>query len=312
MKLVDLVSLCDGLYLMRDQKFSGLAYLGHEPRSQSELIFLGDRKFLPNLLWRKGVAGVITTKDISADLPDGLGVLIHEEPMKAFYAIHEKFIEQGVFYRQPKPNQIHPSARIHPRAVIAEHSIHIGRNVIIGPNVILHSQTTIGDNSIIRDGSVIGGEGFEYKKINNYLVPITHAGGVEIGPDCEVQALCTIDRGLFGGDTKIGKNSKLASLVHIAHGVVIGESCLITAGSVIAGAVTVANNVRMDPNCSIGHEVFIGDGAYVSMGAVVGVNVAPARRVTGNLAIEHSAFLNFWSDAYKSILARQMLKQKIK
>ncbi|RFO98804.1 hypothetical protein DIC66_02710 [Rhodoferax lacus] len=295
MKLSALLPHCDGLRLVRDQSFSGLAYLGHTPRSESELLFLGDRKFLPRLLGRNGVGGVITTEDIAAELPNFMGVMVHEKPMQAFFAIHQSLVDRGVFYRQPEPNQIDPTARIHPRAVIADHSVRIGCHAVIGPNVIVHARSTIGDHTIIRDGSVIGSEGFEYKHMGNSLIPIPHAGGVTIGPDCEVQALCAIDAGLFGGDTRLGQGTKLDNFVHIAHGVVIGDRCLLAAAAMLAGAVTVGNDVRIDPNCSIGHEVTIGNDAYVSMGAVVGTNVAPRQRVTGNLAIEHSLFLRFWS-----------------
>jgi UDP-3-O-[3-hydroxymyristoyl] glucosamine N-acyltransferase len=295
MNLSDLLPHCDGLRLVRDKNFSGLAYLGHKPRSKSELLFLGDRKFLPRLLGRNCVGGVITTDDIAEELPDFLGVLVHEKPMQAFFAIHQNLVDRGVFYRQVEANLIDPTARIHPSAIIAAHSVRIGCNAVIGPNVIVHPRSTIGDNTIVRDGSVIGSEGFEYKRLENRLVPIPHAGGVTIGPDCEVQALCAIDAGLFGNDTLIGQGCKLDNFVHIAHGVVVGDRCLFAAAAMLAGAVTVGNDVRIDPNSSIGHEITIGDGAYVSMGAVVGTDVAPGQRVTGNLAIEHSLFLRFWS-----------------
>lgn len=294
MRLSDLLAHATELELGREGEFSGLAYLGHRPQSGSELLFLGDRKFIPRLLRRSGVGGVVTTREIANEIPDGLGILLHAQPMRAFFEIHQSLFDRGVFYRQPEPNQIDPTARIHPRAVIAEHSVRVGRHVVIGPNVILHPRSTIGDNTIIRDGSVIGSEGFEYKRFSDRLVPIPHAGGVTIGADCEVQALCAIDAGLFGADTRLGQGTKLDNFVHIAHGVVIGERCLLAAAAMLAGAVTVGDDVRIDPNCSIGHEVVIGNGAYVSMGAVLGTDVAPGERVTGNLAVEHSQFLRFW------------------
>lgn len=298
MRLSDLLAHAAELELGREGEFSGLAYLGHRPQSGAELLFLGDRDFIPRMIARSGVGGVLTTREIADQIPNSFGILIHPQPMQAFYAIHQSLVNRGVFYRHPEPNQIDSTARIHPRAVIAEHSVRVGRHAVIGPNVILHPRSTIGDNTIIRDGSVIGSEGFEYKRFSDRLVPIPHAGGVTIGADCEIQALCAVDAGLFASDTRIGQGTKLDNFVHIAHGVVIGERCLIGGAAMVAGAVIVGDDVRIDPNCSIGHEVVIGNGAYVSMGAVVGANIAPGKRVTGNLAVEHSQFLRFWTQLF--------------
>lgn len=302
MKLSDLLTHAATLQLGRDGEFSGLAYLGHRARSGSELLFLGDRQFIPRLLRRSGIGGVVTTPEIAKEIPDNLGILLHAQPMRAFFEIHQSLFDRGVFYRQREPNKIDPTARISPQAVIAEHSVRVGRHAVIGPNVIIHPRSTIGDNTIIRDGSVIGSEGFEYKRFSDRLVPIPHTGGVTIGADCEVQALCAIDAGLFGRDTILGSGTKLDNFVQIAHGVVIGERCLIASGAMLAGAVIVGDDVRIDPSCSVGHEVVIGDGAYISMGAVVGGNVAPGRRVTGNLAIEHSMFLRLSALLYKILM----------
>ncbi len=155
---------------------------------------------------------------------------------------------------------IHESCRIGPNTVIGANVI-LGENTIvrsnssiehdtvIGKNCTIHSQVNIGYSSqigngvIIHSGTVIGNEGFGFAPDHNkHLHRVPHTGYVEIQDDVQIGSNCNIDRGTYGATT-IKRGSKLDSLCHIAHNVVLGEDCILVAQSGIAGSTTIGNRV---------------------------------------------------------------------
>src|SRR5207237_936281 len=65
-------------------------------------------------------------------------------------------------------------------------------------------------------------------------VAVPHAGSVEIGARVEIQANSTVDRSLFRLATRIGDDTKIDNLVHVAHSVRIGARCVLAAGFTLA------------------------------------------------------------------------------
>lgn len=131
---------------------------------------------------------------------------------------------------------------------------HRGKNVIIGKNV------SIGDP----------GFGFE-RNAAGYLLPLTrreHEFGVIIEDDVEIGSNSVIHRGRWR-DTVIGEGTKIDSLVHVAHNVHIGKHCLVVAGTVIGGSVTIGDGCFIGENVSIKQGVKIADHVTVGMGTVV-------------------------------------------
>lgn len=162
--------------------------------------------------------------------------------------------------REYKPNHetlISDKAVIHPTSVIMPGTI-IERNVYIGANC------------------TIGSGGFGYH--NGEYIP--HCGRVIIQEGARISNNVCIDTAVVG-ETLIGKNVKIDNLVHIAHGVKIGDGSYIVAGSVICGSVTLGKNVWVSPNATIRQHLTIGDNALIGMGAVVTKNVAPGQSVAG-------------------------------
>ena len=116
----------------------------------------------------------------------------------------------------------------------------IGDDGLLYPHVIIYQDCVIGCNVIIHSGTVIGGDGFAFVTEKDIHNKIPQNGRVIIGQDVEIGANCAIDRGTIG-ETKIGDNTKMDNLIHIAHNVKIGKGCLITAGVGIAGSVEVGD-----------------------------------------------------------------------
>jgi len=189
--------------------------------------------------------------------------------------------------------EIHPSAVIHPSAILKGNNISIGANVVIekdvsiqdnveiGHNTCILSATQIASNVIIGSNNTIGGVGFGYELNEDgaYDV-IPHIGNVIIKKDVEIGNNVCIDRAVLGA-TIIGENVKIDNLVHIAHGVVIGENSMIIANSMIAGSCEIGKNVWVSPSVSILQKTQVEDNALLGMGSVVIRNVDANTIVAG-------------------------------
>lgn len=175
-------------------------------------------------------------------------------------------------------------------------NVTIGDNTQIGRSVVINDNVTIGENCFIKSNTVIGEDGFGVEFDNNgTIIDIPHIGGVRIGNDVRIGALCTVVRGTIE-DTIIEDNVKTDDHVHIAHNVFIGKSTRITACAEISGSVKVGKNVWFGPNCSIVDGIEIGDGAFISIGSVVTKNVKPGEKITGNFGIPHDMFIRHFKE----------------
>jgi UDP-3-O-[3-hydroxymyristoyl] glucosamine N-acyltransferase len=144
----------------------------------------------------------------------------------------------------------------------------IGKNCIIGNRVNIKN-CIIGNNCIIQSGTTIGEDGFAYERFSNgNLEHFPHVGKVLISDDVHIYTNCSIARGSIT-DTKIGKGTKIDSMVHIAHNVSIGEYCELTAGTIIGGSTFIGNytwtglNSTLKDNICVGNNVIVGAGAMV-------------------------------------------------
>ena len=96
---------------------------------------------------------------------------------------------------------------------------------------------------------------------------------------------------IFGGDTLIGNDTKLADGAHVAHCAKVGARCLVAAGAIILGSTVIGDDVWVGPGAIISNELDVGDKAFITLGAVVTRNVVQGEKVSGNFAIPHARFL---------------------
>lgn len=168
--------------------------------------------------------------------------------------------------------------------VIIEKNCMLGDHVTIDSNTVIKRGTIIGNHVIIGANNTIGGVGFGYEKDEKGVYEvIPHIGNVVIEDYVEIGNNTTIDRAVMGS-TILRKNAKVDNLVHIAHGVEIGENSLIIANSMIAGSTTVGKNVWVSPSASVLNKLVVGDNAVIGMGATVLKNVQEGQTVVGNPA----------------------------
>ena len=106
----------------------------------------------------------------------------------------------------------------------------------------------------------------------------------------EVGSNTSIDRGSLG-NTIIKEGAKIDNLVHIAHNVIVGKSCLVIANSMIGGSTIIDDFSWIAPSASILNQVKIGKNVTVGMGAVVTKSIPDGETWTGVPAKPMQEFL---------------------
>ena len=196
---------------------------------------------------------------------------------------------------QPFAAEVHPSAVVDcvfgQNTVLGRNAVvgraHIGLGVVIGDGcivgddvvvgaftvlhagVVLQPGVKVGNSCVIGPGCVIGDEGFVFVPDLKSNAPVRHLASVVLEDEVHLGANVCVDRG-FLRDTRIGARTRVDNLVQIAHDVVIGADCVITAQVGIAGYATLDDGVVVAGQAGIGPHVHIA--ARVRVGGQAGVS----------------------------------------
>ena len=138
----------------------------------------------------------------------------------------------------------------------------IGAQVILMPGVVLYEGTKIGDRTLVHAGAVLGAYGFGYSLQDGQLVRCAQLGYVNVGPDVEIGANTTIDRGTYGATT-IGAGTKIDNSVQIGHNCQIGKHNRICSQVGIAGSCSTGDYVVIAGQVGFKDHVHIGDHAVL-------------------------------------------------
>ncbi len=169
---------------------------------------------------------------------------------------------------------IHPNAHIGTNCDIApfvyiDEDVVIGDNVWIGPHVTLFRGTRIGGNSKIFPGAVIGGIPQDLKFGGEYTT-------VEIGHHTTIRECVTVNRGTAAtGTTAVGNHVLLMAYVHIAHDCKIGDNCVLSNATNLAGHVEVGEYVTFGGMTGAHQFSKIGAYAFVTGGTMLRKDVPP-------------------------------------
>lgn len=251
--------------------------------------FLDDEKFIEDISSNKNIKALFITPQLSRHFKEHTPVkIICDDPRYYFYSLYNHIAENDY---TKFTSEIDETASIHKTAFVSETNVKIGKNVIIGPNASVLADVYIGDNSIIMPGAVLGSTGFEYKRTSRGIVSVFHDGKVVIHQNVEIGANTCIDKGFSFRDTVIGENSRIDNLVHIAHAAHIGKNCFIIAGAMVAGTVTIGDDVWIGPHANIAPQVNVGEKGFVTLGAVVTKDVPAGEMVSGVFAMPHKKFI---------------------
>ena len=281
---ISLVELCDSIteecqvFGAKDRYVSIASPIDKSNRESVTFCSRNTIDALPAI--RDSKAGVIIcSKELTykeGDYKDKTLILV-ANPRLAFIEVMQKYFQEEVKFGIHPTAIIDKDARVPPNVCIGANSCigkcEIGENTIIHANVHIYSQVKIGRNVTIYDGTVIGKEGFGYEKNSQgKWVKFPHIGGVIIEDDVEIGSNVTIDRGTLD-NTIIGQGTKIDNLCHIAHNVVIGKNCSITAHSCFAGSSKMGDDSWLAPGVIVRDGIKIGSNVIIGMGSVVTKNI---------------------------------------
>ncbi len=178
---------------------------------------------------------------------------------------------------------------IHPNVVIYP-GVKIGDRVILHANCTIHERVQMGNDCVIHSGAVIGAEGFGFVPTADGWLKMEQSGYVVLEDGVEIGCNSTVDRPAVG-ETRIGKNTKLDNLVHIAHGCQIGKNCAMAAQVGLAGGVKIGDRVILAGQVGVANQAKIGDGAIASAQTGIHNDVAPGEIVSSSPAVPHKIYL---------------------
>jgi UDP-3-O-[3-hydroxymyristoyl] glucosamine N-acyltransferase len=226
---------------------------------------------------------IINAKDVKC--PKGKSLLYSKNPFLTYNQIAKDY-----FPTQHSNHLIHPSAVIGKSSIIYPNvfigpGVTIGENCIIYPNTTIYANTTIGNDVIIHSNTAINSDAFYYNKQGGEYNKMHTIGTTVIEDKVEIGSNCSIDSGV-SGVTRIGRGTKLDNSIHIAHGVVIGENCLLCAQVAVAGKTTIGNNVILYGKVGVSKGITIGDNAIILASSNVDKSLEGGQRYFGSPAVE--------------------------
>jgi UDP-N-acetylglucosamine acyltransferase len=183
---------------------------------------------------------------------------------------------------------IHPSAVIEPGAklgvgvqvgafALIGSEVEIGDGTIIGPHCTVSGPTRIGRDNHFVGHAAIGGPPQD-KKFNGERTELV------IGERNVVREFVTLNRGTVTGQgvTRIGDDNWLLAYTHIAHDCQVGNHCVFSNNTTLAGHVTIGDWVIMSGFSGAHQFCRIGAHAFIGMGALVGGDVTPFTMVAAD------------------------------
>lgn len=186
--------------------------------------------------------------------------------------------------------EIHPTALVHRRAELDE-GVKVGPYTIIGPGVRIGAGTEIMDHVHIEGNTSIGPRNriFSFAVIGSPPQDKKYRGEevfLEIGEENIFREFVTINPGTEGGGSRtlIGDRNHFLAYVHVAHDVKIGNDCVFSNMTQIAGHVEIAHRVTIGGMSGIHQFVRIGEGSMIGGGSMVTMDVPPFCIAVGNRA----------------------------
>ena len=277
---------------------------------ETELSFLGDKRYLPELKASRAAAFVVQRR---IQVPPDF-----KRPVLPVDDADLAMARLAALFAPPVPRPpagVDPTARVAPTATLADAAavgancfvgdrarigartvlhpgVYVGDDTVIGddcelfPHVVVRERCTVGRRVVVHANSAIGSDGFGYRWDGTRHVKIPQIGTVVIEDDVEIGSCVCIDRAKFGA-TVVGRGSKLDNLVQFAHNVVAGPHCLFAGQSGVAGSAKLGAGVVLGGQCAVRDHVTMGDGSMLAACSGVMDDVEAKQIVSGLPAIPH-------------------------
>ncbi len=154
------------------------------------------------------------------------------------------------------------------------HGAEIGADTELRAGVRIYHAVRLGARCLIHANTVIGSDGFGFAPTDERWEKILQLASVLVGDDVEIGANCSVDRGALE-DTVIEDGVIIDNLVHVAHGVQIGQH------SAVAGQAGFAGGVKLGAHCTVGGQAGFAGNLVIANG----VHIGGQGRVTRSVAI---------------------------
>ncbi len=300
-----------------DRRVTGINRI--ESAGPNEATFLSNVKYV-KFLNVTSAGCVIVSKglvdDASFEQPADKSLIVADDAYRAFVKVMQVFfpptvMEPGVRAATAVIDptaEVDPTASIGPGCIIAR-GCRIGKNVQlfgnvalypnveIGHHTVVHANTTIctgtriGQRGIIHSGVVIGADGFGFfENPDGSFEKIPQVGVVVIGDDVEIGSNTCIDRAAVG-TTTIGNGVKLDNLIHIAHGVTLGEHTAIAAQAGVSGSTSIGKRNRIAGQVGVVGHITTTDDVIVEAQSGLSKSVTEPGAYFGSPAKEHRTAL---------------------
>lgn len=280
--------------ILRDGAFSALCLSNSRPGAPA-LSFLEDARYAEELNANQEIVCVICTPESVSALAGHIrGVVLSERSREAYFTLHNRLAETPDYRPLVERTVIGPGCQISPLAYIAPEGVTIGEEVVIEEFVTVRGPCSIGSGSVIHAGAKLGGAGFEFKRLGERVLDVSHCGVLEIGEDVVIWENATVHRAVYPWDkTVIGPHARIGANSHIDHGAKLGAFCEVCAGAVVSGRTEAGERAYIGPGAVLSNRLNIGAGARVSLGGVATRDVPAGRTVSGNFAVDHQKHLAF-------------------
>ncbi len=182
---------------------------------------------------------------------------------------------------------VEPGARVADGVEVGPFAV-VGADVELGPGVrlmahaVVLGHTRLGDGCVVFPHAVLGGEPQDLK----------YQGGptrLIVGSRNTFREGCTIHRGTDSpaggrGETRIGDDNLFMAQSHVAHDVLLGDSCVLANSAAVAGHCVIQSGAILGGLVGIHQGARVGRMAFVGAGAMVSQDVPPFFMAQGDRA----------------------------
>lgn len=252
----------------------------------NSLCFAATERYIDIARDNPAISAIITSPELVHRCRDDQAVAGVANPEKEFYRIHNEMAQNHQMRPALNPG-IHETARIHKTASIDPYS-QIDAHVEVGPNASVMSGSVLGENAVVGPNAVIGAEGHFFKRFDDNLVMVCHAGGVRLAAGAHVLAGAIVSKAMHTDFTEIGTQSVVSVKAHVGHGCKIGERTIIAGSAQISGYTSIGDDCWIGPSATVGNLLKVGNNVKIETGSVVIESLSDGARVSGNYAVKHA------------------------
>jgi len=142
---------------------------------------------------------------------------------------------------------------------VVENDARVGAGSTLHPQVFVGARCELGERCEVHPHTSIGSDGFAYTRdANGKPVKIAQIGIVRIGDDVEIGSNCAIDRATLTA-TVVRSGVKIDNICHIAHNCDLGENGFYTAGFMMAGSTKIGRNFVTGGNSVVAGHLTLAD-----------------------------------------------------